>query len=1381
MIDAPARPTLVVVDDEAQVLAALEDQLGERYTIHAVGSGTAALALLEGLEDVSVLLSDQRMPGITGDELFARAAKISDAAQVMITGFADLEAVIRAVNRGRVFGYVTKPWEPEALRMTIHKAAEQHRLERELQRQRALLAERDAGLLHAQAMAGLAHVITARDGSFESWSETLPRLIGAAPDGMPRSTREWLQLVHPGDRERFRATAIEAGRRGKRMDLEYRLRGPADAWLHIRQAMEPIAGRTDAERRMRWFNTLLDITAQKQAAEAVVASEERHRAIFEQAAVGIVHSSAEGGLLLVNPKFCEMSGYSRAEALLLGIRELTHPEDIGRSTEVRAELLAGSRSSYERELRLVRKDGSLLWVSVTTSLVRSGGGAPPYFLSIVQDISERRQIEQELLESEARFRSLTALSSDWFWQTDAEHRFVNTPSRVTQITGLTANAYVGRRRWEVPGLQPLSGDWSEHWGVLERRETYRDLVLVQKRAGAPDVYLQISGEPVYDAGGRFQGYRGTAKDISERRRAEEDLRRFRLALDSSADMVLIIDRATMRHVDVNQTACRLLGYRREELLRMGPQDILPVSREALEKTYDDLIAIPGQPSGMTSYYRCKDGSRLPFESVGHVLRSGEGWLIAAISRDIRERIAAEQAVRESETRFRSIFENAVLGIFKTTPDGRVLDANPAMARMLGYEFPQEAIAQIGDTAHQVYVDPADRERLIERQRKEDVVLDFQAPLRRRDGSKIWVSQSVRALRDEASGETYFLGMAEDITQRRKQQRRIERLTRIHAVLSGINALIVRVRVREELFREACRIAIEHGRFHIAWVGLVDRDRKRIELAALEGGQPGLADMLQRRDWLGADERGGRTALAGVLAAKQPAFSNDVESDSRIRYAADYIGLGARSLAVLPLVVGDAAVGALCLHAAEADSFDDEEQKLLRELAADISFALEHIEKSERVAYLAYYDELTGLANRSLFHERVGQFIAAAAQKRGKLGLVVADVERFKLVNDSLGRQAGDELLRQLAARLREAVPEANGLARLSADHFGAVLPELKDGARAARAVEDIAARALSAPFQLGGSEIQVAMKAGIALYPDDAADPDTLFRNAEAALNNAKERGERYLFYAEEMTARTGENLRLESRLRRALERGEFRLFYQPKIDLESRGIVGVEGLIRWQDPERGLVPPGQFVPLLEDTGIILEVGAWALHRAIKDRAEWRSAGLAAPRVAVNVSQVQLRRADFVDVVKAALGHGSGEAGLDLEVTESLLMEDVEANVRKLAALRDLGVHVAIDDFGTGYSSLSYLAQLPVQALKVDRSFIVAMPKEANAMALVSTMINLAHSFQLKVVAEGVDSDEQLQLLRLLRCDEAQGFLFHKPMPEAELRSLLGSAQPAQA
>jgi EAL domain-containing protein (putative c-di-GMP-specific phosphodiesterase class I) len=254
------------------------------------------------------------------------------------------------------------------------------------------------------------------------------------------------------------------------------------------------------------------------------------------------------------------------------------------------------------------------------------------------------------------------------------------------------------------------------------------------------------------------------------------------------------------------------------------------------------------------------------------------------------------------------------------------------------------------------------------------------------------------------------------------------------------------------------------------------------------------------------------------------------------------------------------------------------------------------------------------------------------------------------------------------------------------------------------------------------------------------------------------------------MSARIADNLALENKLRRALERDEFVLHYQPKVELEGRRVVGVEALIRWQSTELGLVPPARFIPILEETGFIIEVGSWALRRAALDHRAWLEAGLEAPKVAVNVSAIQLRQRDFVRIVQGSI---AGSAGIDLEITESLIMEDIQASIEKLAAVRDLGIGIAIDDFGTGYSSLAYLARLPVETLKIDRSFIITMTKDPTTMTLVQTIIQLARSLRLKVVAEGVETEDQANILRLLRCDQMQGYLFSKPLPAAELVTLL--------
>lgn len=427
---------------------------------------------------------------------------------------------------------------------------------------------------------------------------------------------------------------------------------------------------------------------------------------------------------------------------------------------------------------------------------------------------------------------------------------------------------------------------------------------------------------------------------------------------------------------------------------------------------------------------------------------------------------------------------------------------------------------------------------------------------------------------------------------------------------------------------------------------------------------------------------------------------------------------------------------------------------------------ERKEAAERLSYLAQYDSLTGLPNRSLFRDRL-EHTLAQAKRNGQLAAVLfIDLDRFKIVNDSLGHAFGDTLLQQVAARLSECIRADDTVGRFGGDEFGVILLDLAkpaDAAVVARKINDTLAR----PFDLDGQSTFISASVGITLYPTDAIDPGILTINADAAMYRAKELGRNtYQFFTQEMNDRAMQRMQMEASMRQALERREFVLHYQPKVNLASGKLAGVEALIRWNDPRTGLVPPGSFIPVLEETGLINEVGRRAVRQAIEDYLRWRAAGLPAVRVAVNVSSLQLRSPGFVDEIREAVSiDAHAAAGLELEITESLIMEDVKHNIASLQAIRAMGVTIAIDDFGTGFSSLSYLAKLPVDTLKIDRSFVIDMTTGPEGLGLVSTIITLAHSLKLKVVAEGVETEEQSRLLHLLSCDEMQGFLFSKPVP----------------
>jgi diguanylate cyclase (GGDEF)-like protein len=573
-----------------------------------------------------------------------------------------------------------------------------------------------------------------------------------------------------------------------------------------------------------------------------------------------------------------------------------------------------------------------------------------------------------------------------------------------------------------------------------------------------------------------------------------------------------------------------------------------------------------------------------------------------------------------------------------------------------------------------------------------------------------------------------------------QQRRVERLNRTLAVLSAVNALIVRVTDRQALLDEACRIAVEKGGFRLAAVGLLDPASQELKQSALAGKGSAVRE------------------LERLKIGTQPLVWSDADSGAFV---------------ALPLIVNGEAQGVLLLYARSRDFFDDEEMRLLLELAGDVAFALHHLEQKARMDYLAVHDSLTDLPNRSLFTDRMGQALSAARREKRFAAAVFLDIERFRMVNETFGRKAGDELLRQVAQRLARAARDEDTVARVGADHF-AVAVALFDqpGDTTHRVIEEFE-RAMAQPFPIDGVELRVGLKAGVAVFPTDGATTEILCANAETALAQAKAGGQKVLFYAPEMNARVAESLAMENRLRRALDDGHLALHYQPKIDVGSGALAGLEALIRWTDPELGAVPPSKFVGVLEATGMILAAGRWALRRAVEDMNQWRAEGLDVPRISVNVSAIQLRQRDFVDSVLEAIG-GKGEPPLiDLEITESVLVEDIDESTRKLQTLRRAGIGVSVDDFGTGYCSLSYLARLPVDTLKIDRSFVVRMRDAGYPRNIVAMIVSLAHTLGLKVIAEGVEDDAQVHLLKELGCDQIQGYFISVPVPAQQMEALL--------
>ena len=860
-------------------------------------------------------------------------------------------------------------------------------------------------------------------------------------------------------------------------------------------------------------------------------------------------------------------------------------------------------------------------------------------------------------------------------------------------------------------------------------------------------------------------------DDAVRRRAEPIESRFGQLLESLPEGILMVDRGG-RIVLANPQAAHLFGYGQGELHGRLVEELVPpgsrTSHPGLRAGYASKPTARAMGHDRELFGQRRDGVLIPLEIRLSPIDTEVGPLVMATIRDVTERRRAQQALLASEAGLRRAQELARMAHAIVDEQGRLAASSESFGQLLGVgseDLPRSATQWI----ERIHPDDQPRVRAASAEaRRTRKRLDLTYRMRHGEGWRHLrhILETLPQQPDDEGGLCTF-NTLQDVTEQRESETKIRRLNRVHAVLSAINGLIVRAADRDELFRQACRILVDTGRFSKAWIGLVDEGIEPIRLMAWAGGSDAYFQKLQQSL---ADLGSGTGIIQQSLQGTQPVVCNDIAHDPRVRMRDHLIATGSRSLALFPLVAEGVTVGAISIHSPTVGFFDAEETQLLGGLADDVAFALDRLMKADRIRYLANHDALTGLPNRAMFAELLAQQLPEAERWGHVACVALLDLVRFRRINETLGRRAGDELLTQVAARIRAVDPFA---ARVGPDLFALQVAERRSAAELVRDFESIASRCFDAPFLVGGEEIRMGCRIGAAVYPGDGDDPEALLRNAESALRRARSAVEPYVFYAPGMNATASEAMVMETRLRRAIERGEFVLHYQPKVRLTDRRICGVEALIRWQDPERGLVPPNRFVPVLEETGLIGAVGQWALQQALADLRAWRMAGAPPLRVAVNVSPLQLNRPDFhARLAGLVTGHAEPEA-LELEITESVIMQDVDKKIGLLDEVRKLGVSIAVDDFGTGYSSLSYIARLPITALKIDRAFVTDMTSGAVGLVLVSSIIALAHSLKLKVVAEGVETEEQASMLLNLDCDEAQGYLFSKPVPADVLRGML--------
>lgn len=846
-------------------------------------------------------------------------------------------------------------------------------------------------------------------------------------------------------------------------------------------------------------------------------------------------------------------------------------------------------------------------------------------------------------------QAMLGFGVDWIWEQDANGRLIRLEGRHLEgDASASADTLLGRTRQEL-GFEPVGDSLGE--GPLT---PFRNRVLSRVLPDGSVRYVELAGAPVPDVDGDGPGLRGTGRDVTaeELRRAMTE--RFQATMDASPDLIFISDPQTHRFIYVNDTACEVTGYQREELMNLKGYHLTGRTREETDELFRQVQS--AGPEGVTAEPHMagsKDGKRRGWWEPHHrmVRIDGRPWIISA-SREVTDRVLAEESARHAK--------------------------------------------------------------------------------------------------------------------------------RMYAALSATNEVIMHAETPETLFNEVCRVAVEHGELAASHILLFNQDSGNLDVVAMAGtGQDRT-----RRAVISTDpNRPEGLGIAGTaFRLGRPEVTDDFMNDPRTRpwhHLAEKTRL--KAAAAVPILNEGRPLGVLYLCASERRAFDAETIALMERMADNVSHALRTLEHEadrkraeERVRYLATHDSLTGLPNRAMFEELLERAVVTARRYGHRPAVMFIDLDRFKLVNDSLGHAAGDQLLQEMARRLKAVLRESDVLSRLGGDEFVVLLHNVavpEDAAIVARKLLDAALESVN----VLGHDCRVTASIGISVYPDHGEDQPTLMKNADTAMYLSKEKGKNtYEFYVDGMQSLSNERLAMEAALRNALVNDEFVLNYQAKLDLKGNRITGVEALLRWTHPELGDVPPQQFIPLCEENGAIIPIGRWVLETACRQNVEWQREGLPPVKMAVNVSARQFSDPELLDHIRDALDKSGMEPSLlELELTESMVMLNPDHTIQTLTQLREIGVRTALDDFGVGYSSLAQIKGFPIDTLKVDRSFIRNLPESDHDRAITEAIINMARTLSLTVIAEGVETEAQETFLRGISCDESQGFYFSRPTSADAFSALL--------
>ena len=1019
---------------------------------------------------------------------------------------------------------------------------------------------------------------------------------------------------------------------------------------------------------------------------------------------------------------------------------------------------------------------SLLLFGMIRSLAASGRHAVFLADRITQDL---RKSEASLTEAQRMTQQLIeALPNPIFFK-GTDGRYLGVNRAWEKFFGVPRETFIGKT---VHDLYPDNQEVADRLHAMDQvlwqhpgSQVYETSITTLHGMRHDAIYYKAT---FTRADGSVAGLIGTIIDITERKQA--DVARNQLAaIVEHANAAIITRTLDGRIQSWNAGAEKLLGFTATEAIGKQISFTLPRGRPPnLQRNNENLLR--GEVVARESDRITKDGRVINVLTSHSPVRDDAGNIVGAsiILQDITAVKLAQTAVRESEERYRATFDNAPVGIMHTAiDDDRILRANAKLCELLGYTQDELVRMHTDQFIHPEYVG-ADQPKYRDAMLKGELdTYSSERLYQRKDGSDLWVNRTVSLVKDAAGKPLYFIRIIEDISERMLSNRS-------RAMEHAVTRVLAESTTQDEAMSATLQTICEGLGWacgaHWQW----DEDAELLrcvktwhvdskEVADFSAASRQETNEAPR--WVGGAPNTRTSGLVrGVWFSGNPVWLPDVARQPGFRRGQAAAKADLHCAFAFPILAGGQPLGIMEFYGRDIKQPDETLLQVVRAIGSQLGQYLVRQQAEERVRHLAHYDELTGLPNRTMFNERLSHALAHARRTETSLAILFIDLDRFKNINDTLGHESGDRVLKEVAQRLRDCLRESDTVGRLGGDEFVVLIEEPPRPVNAGVVAQKILA-AMGTPFLVQAQEFHITASIGISSYPGDGADMLTLMKNADIAMYRAKEQGKNNAqFYSAQINDHSIERLTLESSLRRALERNEFLLHYQPKLDIGSGRITGVEALLRWQQPAQGLIPPAQFIRLAEETGLIVPIGEWVLRTACAQNKAWQQQGLAPVRVAVNLSPRQFAQANLLEAVARVLKQtGLDPAFLELEITESVVMSNPEQAVILLRRLKAFGIHLAIDDFGTGYSSLNYLKRFPLDTLKIDRTFIRDLPGDSDDAAITQAILAMAHSLRLNVVAEGVETAEQMRFLRDSHCDEIQGYYFSRPQLAEDIAPLL--------